>query len=86
MADGSVTIELDADLGARLKAAAEASGRSPGELASALIEEALAGPDADWAETKAALAEYDRTGEYVDAKTAMAELRARLVERLGRSG
>jgi predicted transcriptional regulator len=84
MADGNVTIELDADLGRRLAAAAEAAGQSPGELASALLEDALAAQNAGWADAEAALAEYDRTGEYLEANTAMAELRARLVEGLGR--
>jgi len=82
MADGSVTIELDADLGARLKDAAAAAGRSPDEMAANLIQHGL---DDDWAETRARLAEYDRTGESVDAHEAMAELRARLVERLSQN-
>lgn len=39
-------------------------------------------PDADWSETLASLADYDRTGEFVDADEAFAQLRARLIERL----
>jgi predicted transcriptional regulator len=85
MADGSVTIEIDAATAARLKSAAEAAGRSPDEHASLLLAEALRAVDDDWAETKAALAEYDRTGEYIDAETAMAQFRAHLVARLDRA-
>ncbi|HEY1750258.1 MAG TPA: hypothetical protein VGG29_03290 [Caulobacteraceae bacterium] len=82
MPDDGVTIALDAALSARLHEAAEAAGQSPQELASALIAQGL---DDRWAEAKASLAEYDRTGEYVDAETALADFRARLTERLDRA-
>jgi hypothetical protein len=62
-----------------LREAAAAAGRSPDEYASVLVAQALGD---DWAEAKAALAHYDRTGEFVDAGEAFAELRVRLVERL----
>ena len=82
MADGGLTIELDAALGARPREAAEAVGRSAEDYASALIAQGLGD---GWAEARASLAEYDRTGEYVDAKQALADSRARLVERLDRA-
>jgi predicted transcriptional regulator len=81
MADGGLKIELDAALGARLRDAADAAGQSTDEYASTLIAQAL---DEDWAEARAGLAHYDRTGEYVDAKEAMASFRVRLRERLDR--
>jgi hypothetical protein len=82
MADGGLTIELDAALGARLREAAEAVGRSAEEYASTLIAQGLAD---EWAEARASLADYDRTGDYVEAKEALADARARLVERLDRA-
>jgi len=81
MADGGFTIELDAALGARLREAAEAVGRSAEDYASELIAQGLAD---DWAEARASLANYDRSGEYVDARTALADSRAELVQRLER--
>jgi hypothetical protein len=82
MADGGLTIELNETLGARLREAAEAVGRSPEDYASDLIAQGLAD---DWAEAKASLEEYDRTGRYVDAREALAKSRASLVERLDRA-
>jgi len=82
MADGGLTIELDAELAARLREAAKAAGRSTEDYASELIAQGLAD---DWAEARASLAEYDRTGDYVDAKEALANSRASLVERLDRA-
>jgi hypothetical protein len=79
MADGGLTIELDADLAARLKEAAKAAGRSTDDYAAELIAQGLAD---DWAEARASLAEYDRTSGYVDAKEALDSARASLVERL----
>jgi len=79
MADGGLTIELEASLGARLKEAAEAAGETADEYAARVLADALAD---DWAAAKASLAHYDRTGEFVDAGKALAENRARLVERL----
>ena len=82
MADDGFRVELDAETGERLREAAAAAGRSPDEYASVLIAKALG--DDDWAKSKAALAHYDRTGEFVDAGVAFTELRARLIERLDR--
>ena len=82
MADGGLTLELDAELVARLEEAAKAVGRSTEEYAAELIAQGLA---YDWREARASLALYDRTGEYLDAKQALANSRARLVERLDRA-
>jgi hypothetical protein len=82
MADGGFTVELDAELGARLKRAAEVAGRSVEDYAAELIAQGL---HDDWAETRASLEHYDRTGEYVDADEALTKSRARLVERLDRA-
>jgi hypothetical protein len=82
MADGGLTIELDAALVARLREAADAVGRSAEDYASELIAQGLSDR---WAEARASLARYDRTGEHVDAKAALAASRGRLVERLDRA-
>ena len=81
MADGGLTIELDAELATRLREAAKAAGRSTDDYASELISQGLA---EDWTDARSSLAEYDRTGEYVDATQALADSWARLVERLDR--
>jgi hypothetical protein len=81
MADDGFKVEISAHLGARLEEAAQAAGRSTDDYASELISQVLGD---DWSEANASLAHYDRTGEYVDAKEALAEQRARLVERLDR--
>jgi predicted transcriptional regulator len=82
MADGGLTIELQAGLAERLKEAARAAGRSTDDFASELIAQGLAD---DWTEARASLAEYDRSGEFVDAKEALAAARTRLLERLDRA-
>jgi hypothetical protein len=81
MADGDFKLELSEELGRRLKAAAEAAGLSAQAFASALIAQGLG--DA-WAEANASLADYDRTGDYVDAREALASARTELVARLDR--
>ena len=78
MADTGLIIELDEELGQRLRAAAEAVGRSVNDYVVSLLSGGLD----DWAEDHARLAEYDRTGEYVEAETVMAEFRESLAERL----
>jgi hypothetical protein len=82
MADGGLTIELDASLSARLRDAAEAAGQSADEFAACILAEALAH---DWASARASLADYDRTGEFADARQALAVNRDRLVARLNRA-
>jgi predicted transcriptional regulator len=83
MADDGFRIELDADLGAQLQAAARAVGVSADAYASELISQALGDPD--WRETRESLANYDRTGEFVDADEALTAAKARLTQRLGRT-
>ena len=79
MADGGLKIELDEDLAQRVKDAAEAVGQSADQFANELIAKSL---DDGWAEARASLAEYDRTGEYVDADVALADFRKELERRL----
>jgi hypothetical protein len=83
MADGGFQLELDAELGERLTAAAGAVGRSAAEFAADLIAKGL---DDGWEESLARLAEYDRTGEYVDADVALRHFREVLAERLKARG
>jgi len=81
MADGDFKLELSEELGRRLKAAAEAAGLSAEAFASALIAQGLGD---DWAEASVSLADYDRTGAYVDAREALSRVRAELVARIDR--
>jgi hypothetical protein len=78
MGDGGLIVELDETLSRRLEAAAASAGRSPVDYALSLIAEGL---DEDWAEDDARFAEYERTGESVDAEEALLRMRASLVER-----
>ena len=54
MADGGLTIELDAELATRLREAAKAAGRSTDDYASELISQGLA---EDWTDARSSLAE-----------------------------
>jgi len=79
MADGGLNLSIDNDLAKRLRAAADAAGESVQDYA---INALKAATDDGWAETHASLAEYDRTGEYIDADVALANFRAELERRL----
>jgi predicted transcriptional regulator len=59
-----LTIELDEDLAARLKAATEQSQTSVETFAAKAVARAVADVEA-WAEDEAAYAEYERTGEAI---------------------
>ena len=78
MADG-FTLEIDADLAERLKAAAEAAGESVEVFARSIIQHGL---EDDWAEDFRRLAEYEATGEWVSIDEAFGEARAELEKRL----
>jgi hypothetical protein len=65
-----VRIRLPAETMDRLKALAELAGMSPEDYAVGLLRERLSD---DWADADAALAQYDRTGDYVGAEEAMAK-------------
>ena len=67
MADGSNTIKLSGEVARRLRAAADAAGRSVDDYASELIS---AGLD-DWAEDFARLRAFDRTGESIAVEEAL---------------
>ena len=83
MADG-FTLEIDADMAERLKAAAEAAGESVEVFARSIIRHRL--EDEDWAEDFRRLAEYDATGEFVSAEDALEEARLALEARLANQG
>lgn len=75
MADGHLTIPLDDETVQHLKAAAEAAGETPEAFARRAVDLAL---EADrWAIADARIAEYDRTGNAIDAEDFVARLRAR---------
>jgi hypothetical protein len=77
MADGGLKLELDEALGARLKAAADAAGRPVEAFAAELISGGL---DDDWAESYSRFAEYQRTGESLDAVAEMDAFRKNVAE------
>ena len=68
MADGELTLKLDDDTARRLKAAADAAGRSVDEYARALIADGL---DDRWSESLRRLEEYDQTGESLSVQEAL---------------
>ena len=80
MADGELKLELGEDLSARLRAAADSAGRPAEAYAAELIAEV-------W--TKIGLkptrryAEYQQTGEYLDAGAEMERFRRAVAERVG---
>jgi predicted transcriptional regulator len=79
MADDGFTVRIDSDLAGRVKAAAEAAGRSVEDYAADLIASGL---DDDWAEDYARYADYKRTGEFIDAETALRDFRQGVAARL----
>jgi predicted DNA-binding protein len=70
MADGELTVKVDAETAQRLEALAEAAGQSVAEYVRDLIVDSL--PEDDWAEDIAALEEYDRTGVSYSVEEGMA--------------
>jgi hypothetical protein len=75
MADGSMTLEIDAELAERLRVAAEAAGESIESFARRalfLFSDDYPG----WDEDLADLEEYDRTGVGEPAAKVMSEFRA----------
>lgn len=90
MADGAITLTLDDETVRRLDEAARRAGVSPeayaADLLSAVVtEEATGIGPHDWTEANRRLAEYDRTGEFLEAGPALdafvAEIEARASRR-----
>ena len=79
MADGGLKLELDEALTARLKAAADAAGRPIDAYAAELIADGL---DDGWSESYARYADYQRTGEYLDAEHEMKVFKQAVAERV----
>lgn len=80
MADGELTVRVDAETAERLEALAEAAGQSIGEYVRDLIVESL--PDDDIADDLAALEEYDRTGVSYSVEEAVTHFRSELHKRV----
>ena len=78
MADGELKLELGEALSERLKVAAAAEGLSPEAYAAELIADSL---NEDWALSYARAAEYEETGEYLDAEAEMTRFRQAVAER-----
>jgi hypothetical protein len=79
MADGGLTLKIDAALGEQLRAAARAAGRPVDEYASGLLSDGLRD---EWSTSLERLAEYDRTGEFYPADQVFAEVRQIVADRL----
>ena len=79
MADGELKLELGEALSARLKAAADAAGQPAEAYAAELIAESL---DDNWADAYARFAEYERTGEFLDAETEMTRFQQAVAEQV----
>jgi uncharacterized protein (DUF1778 family) len=79
MADGGLNLTIDDALAQRLRAAADAAGESVQDYA---INALKAAADDGWDEAVARLAEYRRTGRYLDADEAMKGFREAVRERL----
>jgi len=80
MADGEVRVVLDAETERRLKAAADAAGRSVDDHARALIVEGL--DDEDWTVDERIADEAERSGATYSVQEAMAHFRAELHARV----
>ena len=70
MADGGLKLELNEALSRELIRAADQAGVPVGDLATGFIARGLTDR---WSISLARLAEYDRTGEFVEAETAIRE-------------
>ncbi|CAN5232784.1 hypothetical protein BH11PSE2_BH11PSE2_19880 [soil metagenome] len=82
MADGSLKLVLDDVLVEKIERAATAAGVTPEAYAIAVLDHAVSD---GWAETDAAFAEYDRTGESIPAEEALAEFLKNVANRTSRS-
>ena len=80
MADGELTVKVDAETAQRLEALAEAAGQSVGDYVRDLIVDSL--PDDGLADDLAALAEYDRTGVSYSVEEAVTHFRNELHKRV----
>ena len=69
MADGEIKVTLDAETERRLKAAAEAAGRSLDDYVHDLIHDRL--DEEDWAEDERIAEEAERTGSTYSVEEAM---------------
>jgi predicted DNA-binding protein len=81
MADGEITVKLDAETEQRLKDAADAAGRSVDDYVRELIVDGL---DDDWAEDVRIAKEYDRTGVSYSVEEAMARFDAAMKVQLAK--
>lgn len=82
MADGELTLKLDDETKRRLGEAAAAAGMSVEDYAVGLLSDEL-GAD-PLTISRARLAEYDRTGEYITVEEAMAHFEHELEAALAR--
>jgi hypothetical protein len=83
MADGEMTLKLDAASLSALDAEAKAIGLAPDDYARLLLQDALGIGDR-WAISEARLEEYDRTGEAIPIEEAFDMLRKMVAERRAR--
>ncbi|MDQ0463176.1 plasmid stability protein [Caulobacter ginsengisoli] len=85
MADGEITLKLDAETVRKLQRAAAEAGVSMETKGAEILADGLADAEG-WAIVAERLEEFDRTGEARPANEVLAEFRARIEARLaGRS-
>ena len=76
MADGEIRVRLDAETEQRLKALADAAGRSVGDYVHELITDRL--DEGDWAEDERIADEAERTGALHSVEETVAHFRHEL--------
>lgn len=84
MADGGLILTLSDELAARLRVAAQTAGIDVETFAREHLEAAVAeGPRHDTTEALRRLAEYDRTGEYIELEDWIRDFEAEVEARYG---
>lgn len=83
MADGEITVKLDAETREWLEAAAETAGRSVGDFVRDLIHAKVRGQD--WADDVAAYEDFRRSGLAYSVEEAMAHFDDAVADQLAKS-
>lgn len=84
MADGEITLTIDADLAERLRAGADAKGQTVEAYALERLAAQVAEDGADWAEDFNRADEFDRTGQAMPVEAFIGRLRTATTERRGK--
>ena len=84
MADGALTLNLDDETTRKLDVAAHLAGMTPEAYVLDRLAADLTAHRLDWTEADRRLAEYDRTGQFVDAVDTLDAFVARVDDRAAR--